>query len=116
MATATGTVAEICAAAQRASHRLAVLDTAAKDAVLASTAAKLEQRAAEVLDANAADLADERATALTESLRDRLALNEERVRAIAAGVREIVALPDPVGEEIERRTLASGLELRKVRV
>ncbi len=109
-------MAEVCAAAKRAARSLAVLDTAAKDAVLEAAAAKLGERADEVLEANAADLADDRAAGLTEALRDRLALSADRVAAIAAGVREIVALPDPVGEEVERRRLASGLDLRKLRV
>ena len=56
------------------------------------------------------------ASGLTEALRDRLALSEERVAAMAEGVRAVAALDDPVGEEIERRTLDSGIDLRKVRV
>src|SRR5690606_7119392 len=64
----------------------------------------------------AADLDDERAAGLTAALRDRLTLTEARVEAMAEGVRAVAALEDPVGEELERRTLVSGLELRKVRV
>ncbi|MEK6278134.1 MAG: glutamate-5-semialdehyde dehydrogenase [Actinomycetota bacterium] len=116
MATTAASVAESCAAAREASRALATADTATKDRVLIRTAELLEERAAEVLEANAADLAEERAAGLTSALRDRLALDEERVRAMAAGVREVEALPDPVGEQIEARTLASGLKLRKVRV
>ena len=59
-----------------------------------------------MLEANAADLADERAEGLTPALRDRLTLTEDRVEAMAEGVRAIAALPDPIGEELERRTLA----------
>ena len=69
-----------------------------------------------MLEANAADLADERAAGLTEALRDRLTLTPERIEGMAAGVRAVAALPDPVGEQIERRTLDSGLDLAKVRV
>ena len=69
-----------------------------------------------MLEANAADLADERAAGLSEALRDRLTLSEQRVGEMADGVRAIAALPDPVGEELERRTLDNGLDLRKVRV
>jgi glutamate-5-semialdehyde dehydrogenase len=76
----------------------------------------LGERVDEVLEANAADLGDDRAAGLTPALRDRLSLSAERVAEMAAGVREIAALPDPVGEELEERTLDSGLELRKVRV
>ncbi len=81
-----------------------------------ATAQLLEERGTEVLEANAADLADERAAGLSEALRDRLALTEARVAAMAEGVRAIAALEDPVGEELEHRTLASGIDLRKVRV
>ena len=116
MAIATRTVTEACESAKRASHALATADTATKDRALRRLADLLEERADEILEANAADLADERAAGLTEALRDRLALTEARVGDMAAGVREIVELPDPVGEEIEHRMLASGLDLRKVRV
>ena len=81
-----------------------------------ATAQLLDKRAAEVLEANAADLADERAAGLGAALRDRLALSEARVAAMAEGVRAIAGLDDPVGEELEHRTLASGIDLRKVRV
>jgi glutamate-5-semialdehyde dehydrogenase len=116
MAIATRTVIEACESARRASRVLATTDTETKDRALVRLAELLDERSAEVLEANAADLADERAAGLTEALRDRLALSDDRVAAIAEGVREIVRLPDPVGEELERRTLESGLELRKVRV
>jgi glutamate-5-semialdehyde dehydrogenase len=116
MATATRTVAEVCASAQRAARELGRADTQTKDTVLERLAALLEERAAEVLEANRADLADERAGGLTEALRDRLTLDDERVRGMAEGVRAIAALPDPVGEELDRRTLESGLDLRKIRV
>ena len=90
--------------------------TGEKDAALEATARLLGERSAEILEANAADLADERAAGLTQALRDRLTLTEDRVAAMAEGVRTVAALDDPVGEELERKTLESGLELRKVRV
>jgi glutamate-5-semialdehyde dehydrogenase len=116
MATTTTTVAESCAAAKKAARALASASTTAKNAALAATARLLEERSAEILDANAADLADERAANLTEALRDRLTLSESRVAAMAEGVRVVAALDDPVGEELERKTLVSGIDLRKVRV
>jgi glutamate-5-semialdehyde dehydrogenase len=88
----------------------------AKDAALEATARLLEERTAEIFEANAADLADERAAGLTEALRDRLTLTSDRVMAMAAGVLVVAGLDDPVGEELEHQTLASGLDLRKVRV
>jgi glutamate-5-semialdehyde dehydrogenase len=116
MATATRSVAEVCESAKRASHELPVASTQAKDAALARLAELLGKRAAEILEANAADLADERAAGLTPALRDRLTLDEGRVEAMAEGARAIAALPDPVGEVLDERTLESGLRMRKVRV
>jgi glutamate-5-semialdehyde dehydrogenase len=116
MAVTETTVAESCAAAKRAARGIATASTAAKDAALAATARLLEERSEAILEANAGDLADERAAGLTDALRDRLRLTPERVAAMAAGVRVVAALDDPVGEELEHRTLASGLDLRKLRV
>jgi glutamate-5-semialdehyde dehydrogenase len=116
MAVTTTSVAESCAAAKRAARVLATATTASKDAALAATARLLEERSAEILEANDGDLADDRAVGLGEALRDRLRLTPERVAAMADGVRVVAALDDPVGEELEHRTLASGLDLRKVRV
>jgi glutamate-5-semialdehyde dehydrogenase len=116
MAVTATTVAETCAAAKRAARVLATAPTAAKNAALEETARLLEEHADRILEANAADLADQRAAGLTAALRDRLALGPERVAAMAEGVRVVAALEDPVGEELEHRTLASGLDLRKLRV
>ncbi len=116
MAIGTRTVAETCAQAKAASRRLATLDAATKDAALRAIAHELEARVDEIIEANAGDLEAGRAAGLTDALIDRLTLNEERVRAMAAGVRAIVELDDPIGEELEARTLYNGLELRKVRV
>jgi glutamate-5-semialdehyde dehydrogenase len=116
MAVTTMTVAESCAAAKRAARALATARTETKDAALEATARLLEERAPEILDANAGDLADERAGGLSDALRDRLRLTPERIVAMAEGVRAVAALADPIGEELEHRTLASGLDLRKLRV
>jgi glutamate-5-semialdehyde dehydrogenase len=116
MATATRTVADVCASAKGASRMLSTATTQTKDAALARLAMLLGERSDAILEANAEDLADERAAGLTEALRDRLALDEERVASMAAGVRDIAALPDPVGEVVEERTLTSGLRMKKVRV
>jgi glutamate-5-semialdehyde dehydrogenase len=116
MATTTRSVEESCVAAKRAAREMATASREAKDAALAATARLLEERAGEILEANAADLADERAAGLTQALRDRLTLTEARVAAMAQGVRVVAGLEDPIGEELERKTLAGGLDLRKVRV
>jgi glutamate-5-semialdehyde dehydrogenase len=116
MAVAAKTVAESCSAARRAARELGAASTAEKDAALEGIARLLGERVGDVLEANAADLADERAEGLTPALRDRLALSAERVAAMADGVRAVAELDDPVGEELERKELDSGLDLRKVRV
>jgi glutamate-5-semialdehyde dehydrogenase len=116
MATTTRTVTEACESARRASLVLARASSQVRDGALARLAALLRERAEDVLAANAADLADDRAAGLTEALRDRLTLDRERVEAMAAGVEAIAALPDPVGEEIDRGVLRSGIEMRKLRV
>ncbi len=116
MATTTISTSESCEAARAASRVLASASTGAKDAALEATARLLGERATDVLEANAADLADERAAGLTAALRDRLNLDEGRIEAMAEGVRAIAALPDPIGEELEAKTVAGDLSLRKLRV
>jgi glutamate-5-semialdehyde dehydrogenase len=117
MATFTATsVSDICAAAKRAATQLAAMPSGAKNAALEAVAAALIERTPEILDANARDLDAGREAGLTDALMDRLALDPGRVAVIARQVRDIVALPDPVGEVIEGRRLYNGLEVRKVRV
>lgn len=116
MALALTSVAETCRQARRASRELGRLDARTKDAALEAIAAALLDSSAEILQANARDLQAGREAEIGAALLDRLALDEARVAAIAAAVREVAALPDPVGEIVETRTLANGLTLRKVRV
>ena len=87
-----------------------------KDAALERLAELLRERSADVLEANAQDLADDRAAGLTEALIDRLSLDQGRIEAMAEGVEVVKGLPDPVGEVIESGTLRSGLRMQKVRV
>jgi glutamate-5-semialdehyde dehydrogenase len=116
MAVGTQSITEVCERAKRASHQLAQLDTQTKNGALEAIAAELEARVDEILEANAGDLEEGRAAGIDAALIDRLSLDKDRVKAMAEGVRDIVALPDPVGEELESRMLPNGLELRKVRV
>src|ERR1700742_3550276 len=116
MATAVASVTELCLAAKAAARPLAATPSAVKDAALRSIADALETRVDEILDANARDLEAGRESGLSAALMDRLALTPDRVRAMADGVRAIAALPDPVGEVVDGRRLANGLEFRKVRV
>jgi glutamate-5-semialdehyde dehydrogenase len=116
MAIAAESLSDVCRAAKRASRVLATLDTQTKDAALEAIAMALEERVAEILDANALDLEAGRASGLSEALVDRLALTPARVAAMARGVRAIAALPDPVGELLESYRRPNGLEIRKLRV
>jgi glutamate-5-semialdehyde dehydrogenase len=116
MAVATQSVTDICRAAKAAARQLAALDSATKDRALLALADALEARTPEILEANARDLEAGRESGLSAALMDRLALDPGRVAAMAKGVREIVALPDPVGEVIDGSRFANGLEMRKVRV
>src|ERR687898_765883 len=109
-------VSDICLAAKAAARGLAATSSAVKDAALLAMASALEARTPEILEANARDLEAGRESGLSSALMDRLALDERRVAAMAAGVREIVALPDPVGEVIDGFRLPNGLDVRKVRV
>ena len=116
MAVATQSVTELCRAAKAAARELATFDSGTKDRALLAVAAALEARTPEILEANARDLEAGRESGLSDALMDRLALTHERIAGMARGVRDIVALPDPVGEVIDGGRLPNGLDVRKVRV
>jgi len=115
MAVSTASVAEICAAAKEASRVLRRLDTETKNAALHAMADALATREGEILEANARDLEAGRANDLSSALMDRLKLTPERLAGIAADVRSIAGLPDPVGEVISGRRIASGLDMKQIR-
>jgi glutamate-5-semialdehyde dehydrogenase len=102
--------------AREAAHELALATRATKDAALHAMAEALEAATAAVLDANGGDVAAARDGGVPEALVDRLRLDEDRVAAMAAGLRDVAGLPDPVGEVVRGSTLANGLELRQLRV
>lgn len=102
--------------AKSAAADLAPLPRAAKDDALLAVADALEVRTSEIVEANAQDVAKARAAGTSEAIIDRLTLTPERVRAIASDVRDVVALPDPVGEVVRGSTLPNGIDLRQVRV
>jgi glutamate-5-semialdehyde dehydrogenase len=93
---------------------MAQATTAAKNAALAAIADRLLAEQDALLEANRADLAA--GQALDAALRDRLTLNESRIRAMADGVREVAALPDPVGEITDLRYRPSGIRVGQMRV
>ncbi|MCQ6552874.1 glutamate-5-semialdehyde dehydrogenase [Streptomyces sp. C10-9-1] len=109
-------VAQAAHRARAAAADLAPLPRSAKDEALLAIADALEARADEIIEANAVDVERARAAGTSESIIDRLTLTPERVRAIAADVRQVAALPDPVGEVVRGSTLPNGIDLRQVRV
>ncbi|HEU4976774.1 MAG TPA: glutamate-5-semialdehyde dehydrogenase [Baekduia sp.] len=115
MATTAASVTDICRAARDASRRLASLPSGEKDAALHRIADALEARTSEILEANARDLEAGREAGLSDALLDRLMLDAGRVAAIAGQVRDIAALPDPVGEVLDGFRLPNGLDVAKVR-
>jgi glutamate-5-semialdehyde dehydrogenase len=104
----------IGADARRSARSLANAPSAKKDQALTAAARALRIRARDILAANARDLAEGRAKGLTPALLDRLALNEARIEAVARGLEEIAALPDPVGRVLATFTRPNGLVIERV--
>ena len=92
---------------------MAIRSTEDKNRALEAIARAVESQKGAILAANEADLARSQASG---AMRDRLTLNEERVAGIAASVREVAALPDPVGQVISKDARPNGLSIRRVRV
>ncbi|MBL8267311.1 glutamate-5-semialdehyde dehydrogenase [Steroidobacter sp.] len=103
-------------AGKAAAQVLAQANTDAKNAALRAAAAAIRERRAEVLAANAQDVEQAKARGISSSLLDRLVLNEQRVEAMARGIEDIVALPDPIGSVIAGWTRPNGLKIERVRV
>ena len=102
--------------ARTAAAELARMSTADKNAALEKIAASLEKNAAAIKAANAVDVANAKRNGLADAMVDRLTLTDARFQSMVDGVRHIVALPDPVGEELWTRDRPSGITIRKVRV
>lgn len=102
--------------AQDAARSLRGASSGAKNALLVAIADALEDQRGAILEANARDVEDGRASGMKEGLIDRLLLTEERISSIAAATRQVATLPDPVGEVVRGQSLPNGLLLRQVRV
>jgi glutamate-5-semialdehyde dehydrogenase len=102
--------------ARIAARELATLSTATKNSALHAAADNLLRDAGAILEANAEDLAAAKSGGTPEAMLDRLALNPQRIDGIAAGLRQVAGLPDPIGEMLRGRTLPNGLQLRQQRV
>ncbi|HEX8739413.1 MAG TPA: glutamate-5-semialdehyde dehydrogenase [Casimicrobiaceae bacterium] len=103
-------------AARAAARIVARADTAAKDRALEAAAAALRRDAAALKDANGQDLVHARATGCDDAFVDRLTLADKSIEAMAKGLEEIVALPDPVGEISDLRYRPSGIQVGMMRV
>jgi len=103
-------------AAKEAARALALASTGAKNEALLQMARGLEEKVGPLLEANRADLARARAAGLTPAFLDRLTLSEGRIEGMAAGLRQVAALPDPVGETVEAWRRPNGIEISRVRV
>lgn len=109
-------VTKVVAGAKDASAVLSVSSTAERHAALEQIALTLESNVDQILEANNEDIEKAREKGTAEGLIDRLRLTEERVRSIAQAVRDVVSLPDPVGEIVDGRRLPNGIHLSQMRV
>ena len=103
-------------AAKAAARLLALAPTRTKNEALGQMARGLEEKAATVLEANRADLERVRSAGHTRAFLDRLTLTDARIEEMAAGLRHVAGLPDPVGETVEVWRRPSGIEIARVRV
>ena len=103
-------------AARAAAGALALTPTKTKNDALAQMARGLEEKAAALLEANRGDLDRARAQGVTRAFLDRLTLTDSRIEEMATGLRQIAALPDPVGTVVESWRRPNGLEIARVRV
>ncbi|HXP95705.1 MAG TPA: glutamate-5-semialdehyde dehydrogenase [Telmatospirillum sp.] len=116
LATVVSLMADLGAAARLAARQLAQASTTQKNAALLAGAAALRRSKATIAAANGEDVADGIAKGLTPALLDRLTLDENRIEAMAKGLEDIAALPDPVGQEMARWQRPNGLDIARVRV
>jgi glutamate-5-semialdehyde dehydrogenase len=107
---------DVSARARAAARELATAGRGRKDAALEAIAARIEGAADAICDANELDLADARATGTSGALLDRLMLDAARVAALAAAVRSVALLADPVGDTVSGWRLPNGLDVQKVRI
>src|SRR5882724_8327585 len=105
---------ELARQSKAASRELARLTTAEKNACLLAMAEALEHNADAIKEANSRDMTAGAQSRLSPALLDRLKLADKRIAAMARGLREVVALPDPVGRILDSRTRPNGLKLQKI--
>jgi glutamate-5-semialdehyde dehydrogenase len=109
-------VVQLFHAAKAASSALARANTNLKNSALEQIAFELENNIPQILAANALDLKSAQENGLSVGLQDRLKLDANRIGALAAALRLVISLPDPIGQNLEGMTLPNGLKLQQVRV
>ncbi|MBT5848662.1 MAG: glutamate-5-semialdehyde dehydrogenase [Micrococcales bacterium] len=109
-------IQELLTASKAATVSMAGASTTQKNLALEGIAKELEANVSEIIAANELDLAAGEQSGLSKALQDRLRLDAQRVKSLASAVREIISLPDPVGDSVQGRTLANGLMIQQVRV
>ncbi len=111
-----GVMTRLGEGARRAAHELGLATTGAKNDALRAAAASLRAEVTALLAANAKDIDAAKANGISDAMLDRLLLDEARIEAMAAGLEEIAALADPVGEVMAEWTRPNGLRIARVRV
>ena len=113
---AVAIVSELALKARTAARTLSTATGAERKAALYAIAAAIESRSAEILKANAEDIARAKSEDMHPQMQDRLLLNEARVAGIANGARLVADLPDPLGQVLRHSTLPNGLDLKQISV
>src|SRR6266566_3914062 len=114
--TLTEQMTRLAKQAKAASRELAKLTTAEKNTCLSAMADALEKNADALQQANALDLEVAAQLGLSSAMLDRLKLDDKRIAAMSKGLREVAALPDPVGKILDERVRPNGLKLQKISV
>ena len=109
-------VSDLALKARAAARTLSTATGAERKAALYAIAAAIESRSAEILNANAEDIARAKAEDMHPQMQDRLLLTESRVAGMAIGARLVADLPDPLGQVLRQSTLPNGLDLKQVSV
>ena len=109
-------VRDLCARAREASRLLATLPTARLDGMLDEIAAQLEKEAPAIFEANKKDIAAAEEADLTKAMVDRLRITEKTLAAMVTGVRQVRALPQPLGQKIAEWERPNGIKISKIRV
>ncbi len=110
------TLTEICQKAFNAKYEVQNLSTEIKNKALLAVAEEIVADADNIIEANKVDLEHAKENGMHPGMIDRLTLNDKRIEAIAEGLRQVAALPDPIGEVMDEFTRPNGMRIRKVRV